>query len=36
MCMENEKELDNSNKIIKGYEDSICDNEIKNDILDKV
>ena len=36
MFIEYEKELDNSNKIIKGHEDYICDNKIKNDILDKV
>ena len=33
---ENENELDNSNQIFKGYKDFICDNKIKNDILDKV
>ena len=31
-----EKELDNSNQKIKGYEDYIGDNKNKNDILDKV
>ena len=36
MFIEYEKELDNSNQIIKGYEDYIGDNKIKNDILDKV
>ena len=34
--IEYEKELVNSNQIIKGYEDYIGDNKIKNDILDKV
>ena len=36
MFIENEKELDNSNQIIKGYEDYIGDDKIRNDILDKV
>ena len=36
MFIEYEKELDNSNQIIKGYEDYIGDNKIRNDILDKV
>ena len=36
MFIEYEKELDNSDKIIKGYEDYIGDNKIRNDILDKV
>ena len=36
MFMEYEKELDNSDKIIKGYKDHIGDNKIRNDILDKV
>ena len=36
MFIEYEKELDNSNQIIKGLEDYIGDNKIKNDILDKV
>ena len=31
-----EKEIDNSNKIIKEYEDYIGDDKIRNDILDKV
>ena len=31
-----EKELENSNQIIKGYENYIGVNEFKNDILDKV
>ena len=34
--IEYEKELDNSEKIIKGYEDYIGDNKIRNDKLDKV
>ena len=34
--IEYEKELDNSNQIIKGYEDYIGDDKIRNDILDKV
>ena len=36
MFIEYEKGLDNSNKIIKGYEDYIGDDKIRNDILDKV
>ena len=36
MFLEYEKELDNSDKLIKGYEDYIGDNKIRNDILDKV
>ena len=36
MFIEYEKEIDNSNQIIKGYEDYIGDNKIRNDILDKV
>ena len=36
MFIEYEKELDNSNQIIKGYEDYIGDNKIRKDILDKV
>ena len=36
MFVEYEKEIDNSNKIIKGYEDYIGDDKIRNDILDKV
>ena len=36
MFIEYEKELDNSNQIIKGYEDCIGDDKIRNDILDKV
>ena len=36
MFVEYEKELDNSDKIIKGYEDYIGDDKIRNDILDKV
>jgi len=35
MFPEYEKELDNSNQIIKRYEDYIADIKIKNDILDK-
>ena len=34
--IEYEKELDNSNQIIKGYEDYIGDDKIRKDILDKV
>ena len=34
--IEYEKELDNSNQIIKGYEDYIGDNKIRNDFLVKV
>ena len=36
MFIEYEKELDNSNKVIKGYEDYIGDDKIRKDILDKV
>ena len=36
MFIEYEKELDNSNQIIKGYENYIGDDKIRNDILDKV
>ena len=36
MFIEYEKELDNSNQIIKGYEEYIGDDKIRNDILDKV
>ena len=36
MFIENEKELDNSNQITKGYEDYIGDDKIRKDILDKV
>ena len=36
MFIEYEKELDISNQIIKGYEDYIGDDKIRNDILDKV
>ena len=36
MIIEYEKELDNSNQIIKGYEDYIGDDKIRKDILDKV
>ena len=36
MFIEYEKELDNSNHLIKGYEDYIGDDKIRNDILDKV
>ena len=36
MFIEYEKELDNSNQIIKSYGDYIGDDKIKNDILDKV
>ena len=36
MFFEYEKELDNSNQIIKGYEDCIGDKKVKKDILDKV
>ena len=34
--IEYEKELDNSNQIIKGYEDYIGDDKIRKDILNKV
>ena len=36
MFIEYEKEIDNSNKIIKGYENYIGDDKIRKDILDKV
>ena len=36
MFIEYEKKLDNSNKIIKGYEDYIGDDKIRKDILEKV
>ena len=36
MFIEHEKEIDNSNQIIKGYEDYIGDDKIRKDILDKV
>ena len=36
MFIEYEKEVENSNQIIKGYEDYIGDNKIKNDILYKI
>ncbi len=36
MFIEYKKELDNSNQIIKGYEDYIGDDKIRKDILDKV
>ena len=36
MFIEYEKKLDNSNQIIKGYEDYIGDDKIRNDLLDKV
>ena len=36
MFIEYEKELDNSNQIIKGYEDYIGDDKIRKDRLDKV
>ena len=36
MFIEYERELDNSNQIIKGYEDYIGDDKIRKDILDKV
>ena len=34
--IEYEKEVDNLNQIIKGFEDYIGDNEIKNDLSDNV
>ena len=34
--IEYERELDNSNQLIKGYEEYIGDNKIKNCLLDKV
>ena len=36
MFIEYEREIDNSNQIIKEYEDYIRDDKIRNDILDKV
>ena len=36
MFIEYEKELDNSNQIIKEYEDYIGDDKIRKDIIDKV
>ena len=36
MFIKYEKELDNSDEKIKGYEDYIGDKKIRNDILDKV
>ena len=36
MFIEYEKELDKPNQLIKGYEDYIGDDKIRNDILDKV
>ena len=36
MFIEYEKEIDNSNQIIKGYEDYVGDDKIRKDILDKV
>ena len=36
MFIEYEKKLHNSNQIIKGYQDYLVDNKIKNDILEKV
>ena len=36
MFIEYEKEIDNSNKIIKGYENYIGDDKTRKDILDKV
>ena len=36
MFIEYEKELDNSNQLIKGYENYLGDNKLKNDILDNV
>ena len=36
MFIEYEKEIDNSNQIIKGYEDYIGDDKIRKDIIDKV
>ena len=35
MFIEYEKELDNSNQIIKGYENYIADDKIRKDILEK-
>ena len=36
MFIEYEKELDNSNQLVKVYEDYIGDKKVKNVILDKV
>ena len=36
MFIEYEKELDNSNQIIKGYENYIGDDKVRKDILDIV
>ena len=36
MFIEYEKEIDNSNQIIKGYEDYIGDDKIRKDILNRV
>ena len=36
MFIHYEEKLDNSNEIIKGYEDFVGDKKIKRDILDKV
>ena len=36
MFIEYEREIDDSNQIIKGYEDYIGDDKIRNDILEKV
>ena len=36
MFIEYEREIDNSNQIIKGYEDYIGDDKVRKDILDKV
>ena len=36
MFIEYENELDNSSQIIKGYEEYIGDDKIRNDILEKV
>ena len=36
MFIEYEKEVDNSDKIIKRYKDYVGDNKIRKDILDKV
>ena len=36
MFIEYEKELDNSNQIIKGYEDYVGDDKVRKDIVEKV
>ena len=36
MFFEKDKELNNSNQIIKGYEDCIGDKKVEKDILDKI